>query len=215
MKKGQIILFTGPSCAGKNTVVEALLKALPNAKRLITTTTRQPRPGEQNGIDYHFVTPEVFEHQRRRGDFLEYAENYGNWYATSMRTIEEMRTQHDYVFMILDVQNGAPAIRRAYPDARIFGITTEDFGIIEERLVTARNWTPRELVRRAVEAYKEFNILLSEGHAYGVDIVFQNAQGDGKLERLVETIRLMILGNHPIQNIMSTFSGSPQESSLF
>ena len=86
---GRLFLVTAPSGAGKSSLVNALLKMEPDIKLSISHTTRAPRPGEENGREYHFVTVEEFEAMKARGEFLESALVHGNYYGTSRVWIEE------------------------------------------------------------------------------------------------------------------------------
>ena len=89
MKKGRLFVITAPSGAGKSSLIQALLKADSSLKLSTSYTTRPPRPGEQNGREYHFVSEAEFLAMRERGEFLESAEVHGNHYGTAKRVIVE------------------------------------------------------------------------------------------------------------------------------
>ena len=98
-KAGRLFLVTAPSGAGKSSLVAALLKADPSVHLSISHTTRDPRPGEENGREYHFVTIEEFERLKEENAFLEWAYVHGNYYGTSKQWIsEELALGHDAIF---------------------------------------------------------------------------------------------------------------------
>jgi guanylate kinase len=106
-----LLLLTAPSGAGKTTVGQNLLETVPRLVRAITCTTRSPRAGERDGVDYHFLDIPTFERRVADGEFLEHAEVYGNRYGTLRNeVIDRLATSH--VLLIVDVQ-GAEAIREA------------------------------------------------------------------------------------------------------
>ena len=110
---GRLFLVTAPSGAGKSSLVNALLQLEPAIKLSISHTTRAPRPGEENGREYHFVTVEEFEAMKARGDFLESALVHGNYYGTSRVWIEEQMKAGNDVLLEIDWQ-GARQVRERF-----------------------------------------------------------------------------------------------------
>ena len=109
--RGNLFVVVAPSGAGKTTLVDALLKSDPNIRLSPSWTTRAPRPGEKDGVDYHFVSREKFEQMIAAGEFLEHADVYGNYYGTSRKWIErELAGDHD-VLLEIDWQ-GAAQVRK-------------------------------------------------------------------------------------------------------
>lgn len=102
-KRGRLFVISGPSGVGKGTLVAQVMKKLPNLKRAVTYTTRQPRQGEISGKDYYFVTREEFERLKQEGAFLEWAEVYGNFYGSPKREVEEILSKGHNVLLVLDV----------------------------------------------------------------------------------------------------------------
>ena len=89
MNKGTLVVVSGFSGAGKGTVLSQVFQRRPDLYFSVSFTTRAPRTGEQDGVDYHFITREAFEERIHRGEFLEYAEYVGNYYGTSLKVIQE------------------------------------------------------------------------------------------------------------------------------
>lgn len=107
--KGQLVVISGPSGVGKTTICDELIK-FPGMHRLVTCTTRAPREGERDGIDYHFLPREEFERRIARGDFLEYAEVHGHLYGTPRVPALDAMARGETVILNIDVQ-GARTIR--------------------------------------------------------------------------------------------------------
>ena len=111
---GKLFVITAPSGAGKSSLINALLKDDPTLKLSISYTTRAPRPGEQDGREFHFVDRPTFLAMRGRGEFLESAEVHGNHYGTSKKVIEQSLARGEDVLLEIDWQ-GAQQVRRLYP----------------------------------------------------------------------------------------------------
>lgn len=181
-QKGKFIIIVGPSASGKTELVAALTKRIPNSARLITTTTRAPRPGEKN--DYFFVTREEFEKGIEAGDFFEYAEVYGNLYGPSNKVIESFREKYDWVFAIIDVK-GARTLKSKIKDAVAVFLRPASIEDIRKRLLEERKETSKEeLEKRLNTAAYEISL------APTFDFIVENR--DGKFEETVEkTMRLI------------------------
>ncbi|SFV59978.1 Guanylate kinase [hydrothermal vent metagenome] len=119
--KGAILVLSGPSGAGKSTIINAASSEIGEYYFSISTTTRAPRVGEQNGVDYFFVTKENFEEDIKAGNFLEYAEVHGNYYGTSLKPVREALNEGKLVIFDIDVQ-GHRLVR-----AKMNDITTSAF----------------------------------------------------------------------------------------
>ena len=113
---GNLIIVTAPSGAGKTTLVSRMIERMDGVRASVSFTARQARSGERDGIDYHFVGREEFEAMITRNEFLEWAEVHGNLYGTSLRTVDDARSQGLDVVTTIDVQ-GAEIARKVYPDA--------------------------------------------------------------------------------------------------
>ena len=121
MQQGAILVLSGPSGAGKSTIINAASEEIGDYYFSISTTTRNPRLGEKNGVDYFFVTKESFEEDIKAGNFLEYAEVHGNYYGTSLKPVREALSEGKLVIFDIDVQ-GHRLVR-----AKMNDITTSAF----------------------------------------------------------------------------------------
>ncbi|MEA2048400.1 MAG: guanylate kinase [Campylobacterota bacterium] len=134
MQKGAILVLSGPSGAGKSTIINAASKEIGEYYFSISTTTRAPRAGEENGRDYFFVTKEVFEEDIKAGNFLEYAQVHGNYYGTSLKPVREALEAGKLVIFDIDVQ-GHRLIRAKMNDITTSAfITPPTLGELEHRL---------------------------------------------------------------------------------
>jgi len=149
---GRLVILSGPSGVGKDTVIDAWKQRNPNVERVVAYTTRSPRIGEVDGIDYHFVTVSRFQTLVKQGAFLEHKEVHGNYYATPLHDMDAMLAAGKIAILKIDVQ-GALAAMQLRPDAlpiflmppsegelerRIHGRGTDDAATIEKRLRNAR-----------------------------------------------------------------------------
>ena len=121
MQQGAILVLSGPSGAGKSTIINAASEEIGDYYFSISTTTRNPRVGEKNGVDYFFVTKENFEEDIKAENFLEYAEVHGNYYGTSLKPVREALAEGKLVIFDIDVQ-GHRLVR-----AKMNDITTSAF----------------------------------------------------------------------------------------
>jgi len=132
-RKGSLFVVTAPSGAGKTSLTRALLEATRGLKLSTSYTTRAPRPGEQNGREYHFVDERTFLSMRDRGEFLENALVHGNRYGTSKKVIAETLERGQDLVLEIDWQ-GAAQVRKLYPDCVGIFILPPSVGELERRL---------------------------------------------------------------------------------
>ncbi len=180
-RAGNIFLVVAPSGAGKSTLVNALLARDGAIELSISHTTRAPRPGEQDGREYHFVTVEDFKARRARGEFLESAEVHGNFYATSRVWLDErMRTGRD-VLLEIDWQ-GARQVKRHFPDAVGVFILPPSIEALEARLKKRGQDSPQVIARRLLAAGAEM------AHAHEFDYVIINEDFDTALTQVAAIV---------------------------
>jgi len=146
---GRLFVITAPSGAGKTSLINALLKEDPRLKLSVSYTTRPPRPGEQDGRDYHFVDDATFLAMRERGEFLESAEVHGNRYGTSRKAIADTLAKGQDLVLEIDWQ-GARQVRALYPGC--VGIFIHPPSIEElERRMRARAQDSDAVIRRRMQ----------------------------------------------------------------
>ena len=134
LRVGKVFVITGPSGVGKGTLIERLLERIPELELSISATTREPRPGEVDGRDYHFLSPEEFRRRLEAGDFLEHASYSGNYYGTLRSEVGQPIEQGHSVVLEIEVQ-GARQVRDALgDDAVLIFIAPRDEAVLRERL---------------------------------------------------------------------------------
>ena len=152
-KKGAILIISGPSGCGKSTLLKEVYKNISDYYFSISTTTREPRIGEVNGVDYFFVSKEEFEEDIKKGNFLEYAKVHDNYYGTSLKPIIKALNEGKLVIFDIDVQ-GHHLVRKKMNDSvtSVF-ITTPSLKVLEERL-NNRNSDSLEVIEKRVKNAK-------------------------------------------------------------
>ncbi|MDC7712814.1 guanylate kinase [Vogesella sp. LYT5W] len=153
---GTIFIVVAPSGAGKTTLVGALLQAEPGVELSVSYTTRAPRAGEENGRHYHFTDRATFEDMIAAGDFLEYAEVYGNYYGTSKRWLRERLAAGRDILLEIDWQ-GARQVREVFPDAVSVFILPPSIEVLEARLRGRATDSEEVITRRLSEARAEID----------------------------------------------------------
>jgi guanylate kinase len=184
---GLLIVITAPSGAGKSSLIAAALKADPKLRLSVSYTTRAPRPGEQNGREYHFVDEKAFLAMLERGEFLESAEVHGNRYGTSETAINrELGAHHD---LILEIDwQGAQQVRRLLPDCIGIFILPPSIGELERRM-QKRGQDSAEVIRRRMAAARD-----EISHSPEFDYAIINKDFDEASQDLVAIIRAARLG---------------------
>ena len=132
---GLLFVITAPSGAGKTSLIDALLKSDPDLRLSISYTTRPPRPGEQNGREYHFVDKATFEAMAAAGEFLESAEVHGNRYGTSRAVVRQLLAGGSDLILEIDWQ-GARQVRHSFPDCIGIFIVPPSLEELERRMRT-------------------------------------------------------------------------------
>jgi len=148
--QGRLIVISGPSGAGKGTIVKQLFERMPD--RLATSvsaTTRPPRPGEQDGVDYHFLTAEEFARRLAKGEFIESFQVHGNSYGTLESEVRPSLEAGKWVILEIDVQ-GAMAVKERFPEALTIFIRPPTLAELESRL-RLRGSEREEQVRARLE----------------------------------------------------------------
>jgi len=150
-KSTPILVITGPSGVGKGTLIKGLLEGVPGLQLAVSATTRKPRDGEVNGIDYHFLSEEDFDRRVAAGEFVEHAEYAGNRYGTLK---SELSRPARGIVLEIDVQ-GARQVRETLPEARLVFIEPPSFEDLERRLTGRASDRPEQIERRLAAAREE------------------------------------------------------------
>ncbi len=152
----QLFIITGTSAVGKTTVAKAVLKKIKKIKRSLTFTTRLPRTDEKNGRDYHFVPKAEFKRKIKRGEFLEWANNYGNLYGTNRQEIEKILNAKKNALVVTDIK-GALNIKKRRPKSIVIFILPESFNQLAERFKKRHDTDKRQIARRLALARWELS----------------------------------------------------------
>jgi guanylate kinase len=153
---GKLFVITAPSGAGKTSLIDAVMRDDPSLKISVSYTTRKPRPGEKDGVDYHFIDPATFEKMKSRGEFLESAEVHGNHYGTGKQVILDAVKRGDDLILEIDWQ-GAQQVRRLYPQCVGIFILPPSVEELERRMRTRGQDSDEVIRRRAQNAREELS----------------------------------------------------------
>ena len=152
-RTGTLFVITAPSGAGKTSLIDAVMKDDPTLKSSVSYTTRKPRPGEKEGVDYHFVDAKTFRRMQERGEFLESAQVHGNHYGTAKRVILDAVAKGEDIILEIDWQ-GAQQVRRLYPECVGIFILPPSVEELERRM-RLRGKDSDAVIRRRVENARE------------------------------------------------------------
>ena len=178
--RGNLFILSAPSGAGKSSLINALLERHSDMKVSVSHTTRQPRPGEEDGVHYHFTTPEAFKALIEQDGFLEWAQVFDNYYGTSKQSIEQQLAAGIDVFLDIDWQ-GARQIREIVGDVRTIFIVPPSKTELEARLNSRGQDSADVIASRMAKAQSETS------HFNEYDYLIVNDEFDAALYQL-ETI---------------------------
>ena len=177
--EGRLFIIAGCSGVGKGTILKKFLEKNPEIKLSVSATTRKPRTGEQNGVNYFFITKEEFKQEIENNDFLEWAEFSGNFYGTKKSFVENTLKTGTDVILEIEVQ-GAKQIKEKMPNAISVFIMPPSFEELEVRLRGRHTEDEETIQRRLHEAYRE----IEEGKSFDYRVV--NDDLEDALNRLDE-----------------------------
>ncbi len=155
-RDGLLLVVSGPSGAGKGTICRAFMDTNPKINMSISATTRPPRAGEIDGVNYFFLTRSQFEHRIASGQFYEYAENYGNYYGTPKAFVEEKIARGEDVILEIDIK-GALQVKEQCPEAVYIFILPPDMSELRNRIIKRGSETDSSLKTRLASAYHELD----------------------------------------------------------
>jgi guanylate kinase len=182
-RPGKLVVISGPSGVGKTSILRRLLSDLPQLIPSVSATTRPPRAGEKDGVDYHFLSAGEFEKRRAAGEFLECCRVYGrqHWYGTLVAEVAPRLAAGAWVVLEIDVE-GTLSILERYPEAVTIFVEPTRPDQLEERLTGRGTESPEAMARRLEVARRE----LLEAHRYQHRVVNEN------LETAVDSIKRIL-----------------------
>ncbi len=179
-KRGILLALSGPSGSGKGTIVKQLLEHNPNTVLSVSATTRAPRPGEIDGVHYHFLDRDTFQRMIGEGAFLEYAEYNGNFYGTPRGPVEAQLTAGKNVLLEIEVQGAEKVMDSGAELVSVF-LTIPSMEELERRLRGRQTETEESILSRLAIARRELH------RAFRYDYVVVNDEVDAAVRR-IETI---------------------------
>ena len=182
---GELIIISGTTSAGKDTVVKKLIGINKNICKSTSYTSRPIRAGEENGKSYYFVTKEEFENKIENEEFLEYAKvQYDEYYGTPKKEVLDLLNKGKDVILVIDVQ-GAQIIKEKYPETLLIFILAPSMKEIKKRILSRKTETKEQIINRFKTAYNEIN----EINKYNYVVVNDN------LDECVEKVNSIIISN--------------------
>jgi guanylate kinase len=184
MNPGRLVVISGPSGVGKTTILRMLLERLPDLVPSVSATTRPPRAGEHDGVDYHFLSPEDFSLRREQGAFLECCRVYGrdSWYGTLVSEVAPRLAGGSWVVLEIDVE-GTLSVLERYTDAITIFVEPSRPEQLDERLTRRGTESPEAIERRLEVARRE----LGQAHRYRHRVV--NEHVNAAVDTIVEILR--------------------------
>ena len=184
-EKGLLIVVSGPAGSGKGTVNSMLLKR-DDFKISVSATTRAPRPGEEHGVNYYYITHKEFEERIERGDMLEYTSYCGNYYGTPKTEAEAVLESGKNLILEIEV-DGAMQIKSKYPDAVLIMLLPPSYKVQEERLRGRGTESEEKILERLNQTKNE--VVLASKYDY---IVYNH---DGASDKCAEDILAIVRAN--------------------
>ena len=168
--RGLLIIISGPSGAGKGTICKRFLERNKNVALSVSATTRAPRTGEVEGVNYYFIAKDKFKEKIKHNDFLEYAEVYDNFYGTPKSNVEEILESGKDVILEIDIQ-GALKVKENTEEGVFIFILPPSMEELKQRIIKRGSETPESLMKRFKSAYKEINYISKYNYAVVNDTV--------------------------------------------
>ena len=184
MAKGILLIVSGPAGSGKGTVVSKLISAHEEIALSVSATTRQPRPGDQNGVHYHFITKDDFEKRIKNGEILEYTTYCENYYGTPLKEVNEALLSGKDIILEIEV-DGAMQVKKKLPEAVTVMLTPPDKETLENRL-RSRGTETDEVIAWRLERAKEEIALMPE---YDYSVVNEDGRADECADLIYSILR--------------------------
>ena len=190
---GKVIIFSAPSGSGKTTIVHEIMKRIEGLGFSVSATSRAPRPGEVNGRDYYFISPEEFQRKAERGEFIEWEEVYpGTYYGTLRLEIERLWKEGKNVVFDVDVVGGSNLKRIFGEKALALFIQPPSMEVLKQRLEQRGTETPESIARRLAKAGFEL------GYAKLFDRIIINDQLEAAIEQTIEAVKSFLKDKYQV-----------------
>lgn len=187
--KGNLLIMSGPSGAGKGTVVSELLKLMPEIMLSVSATTRKPRFGETDGVSYFFVSEEKFLQMIQNDELLEYDRHFGNYYGTPKEYVYKNLELGKDVLLEIDIA-GAKQVKEKYPEAKLFFITAPSIDELRRRLVCRNSESENQLNERLLRVEEE----MKRQNEY--DFAVTNDTVDNAVNKIIQIIKEMKINDN-------------------
>lgn len=196
MSKGFLLVISGPAGTGKGTVCKELLKRNKDIVYSVSATTRKPRIGEIDGVNYYFVTEEKFKSMIENDEFLEYAYVHTNYYGTPKKFVFEQIEKGEIVLLEIDVQ-GAMQIKKKFPEAVFIFLLPPSMEELKNRIVKRGTETEEDIKRRYENAFKELDFVDNYDY-FVINDVVEDAVSD--IESIIRAEKLKVKRHRDIKN---------------
>ena len=201
MTRGKTFIVSGPSGVGKSTVLKALMEKRKNLYFSISATTREARPGEIDGVHYHFISVDDFRDWISRDEFLEYAEYVGNFYGTPKKYVDAAMDRGDDVILDIEVQGTLQVCAKRPETVRIF-IAPPSWEELERRLTGRGTNTPEDIQSRLLRAKVEFQT----AHTYDYFVINDTVENQPVIKALTYQLFKIFTGNRSNLRIQLQFN---------
>lgn len=196
MSKGFLLIISGPAGTGKGTVCKELLKRNKDIVFSVSATTRQPRVGEVDGVNYYFITKEKFESMIENDEFLEYAYVHTNYYGTPKKFVLDQIEKGEIVLLEIDVQ-GAMQIKKNFSEAVFIFLLPPTMEELKNRIVKRGTETEEDINRRYENAFKELDFVGNYDY-FVINDVVEDAVAD--IEAIIRAEKLRVKRHSDIKN---------------
>lgn len=192
-KKGILVVLSGFSGAGKGTIMKEVIKRYPYFLS-VSATTRKPREGETDGVEYFFHTRNEFETMIENGELIEWAEYLGNYYGTPQKAVEQQLAEGKDVLLEIEMQGGM-LVKEQFPEALLLFVTPPSFAELEQRLIGRGTETKEEIARRMQRATEEVAYMSSYDYLIINDELEQAIQD---VHHIIQTEHMRVANNNQL-----------------
>lgn len=182
-KKGLLVVISAPSGGGKDSVIRELIRRIPHSARCVTTTSRPLRPGNVEGVDYHFVSEREFLDKIERGEFIEYNKYAGNYYGTEKTVLEQALLTHEVVYTQVEINGKRSFDRLRIPHLSIF-LEPSNLDVLRDRIIARGGHTREEIDERLEIARQQ----IAESGIYDCSIVNEQGKFEDTVHAVLEAI---------------------------